>query len=131
MSKRQQQHQQRHQGLSMFGKELTRRSGACCELCEASGVPLTVFEVPPAPVEPEIGHCVFLCETCREQIDHPKRRDPDHWRCLGRAIWSQEAAIQALAVTLLRQLASDWSAELLEQLDLDPAVAQWVDKMEL
>lgn len=115
----------------MFGKELTRRSGAACELCEARGVRLAVFEVPPVPEEPDIDHCVFLCETCSDQIEHPKKRDPDHWRCLGKAIWSNEPAVQALAVRLLRDLNSEWSAELLETLYLDPAVDAWVEQMEL
>jgi len=115
----------------MFGKDLTRRSGACCELCEASGVSLAVYEVPPVPVDPDIAHCVFLCATCRDQIEHPKKRDLDHWRCLGKAIWSQEPAVQALAVRMLRDLNSEWSDEMLETLYLDPSVSDWVEQMAL
>nr|WP_246480198.1 phnA protein [Motiliproteus sediminis] len=115
----------------MFGKDLTRRSGACCELCEASGVGLSVYEVPPIPADPDFEHCIFICDTCRDQIDHPKRRVGDHWRCLGKSIWSSVPAVQAISVKLLSQLQTDWSAELLETLYLEPEVEAWVDQMEL
>ncbi|MEH6626179.1 MAG: phnA protein [Motiliproteus sp.] len=123
------QHQQRHQGLSAFGKDLTRRSAACCELCEARGVKLQIHEVPPIPTDPELEHCIFVCETCLDQLQHPKKRDPDHWRCLTRAIWSQVPAVQVTAVWMARQLsAQPWVAEMLEQLYLDPDIDAWVEK---
>ncbi|MCW8887254.1 MAG: phnA protein [Motiliproteus sp.] len=132
MAKGYNQHQQRHQGLNAFGKDLTRRSGSCCELCEASGVKLSIYEVPPIPVEPELEHCVFVCETCLQQLEQPKQRNPDHWRCLTKAVWSQVPAVQVVAVTMAKALADQaWAAELLEQLYLDPEVEAWVEKSSL
>ena len=120
-------HQQRFQRLNALGKDLTRRSRACCELCEASGVKLVIHEVPPLPVEPELKHCIFICEQCDAQISTPKQRDPDHWRCLLKAVWSQEPAVQVMAVWMAGQLADQpWVAELLEQLYLQPEIEQWI-----
>ncbi len=125
------QHQMsRFQGLNALGKELTRRSGACCELCEACGVKLVVYEVPPIPSEPAVEHCVFICETCELQINKPKERDADHWRCLSKAVWSPQPAVQVLAVWMAKQLSDHpWVAELLEQLYLDPEVEAWLEEI--
>ncbi|WP_207062174.1 phnA protein [Motiliproteus sp. SC1-56] len=133
MSKGLHHHQQRHQGLNQFGKELIRRSGAKCELCEASGVKLVVFEVPPIPPEPDIDHCLFVCDTCLEQLKTPRKRDPDHWHCLARTVWTPIPAVQALAVYLLRYLENraDWVPPLLDELYLPPEVASWAEKIEL
>ena len=35
-------HQERKSALSLLGKDLARRARSKCELCEASGVPLTL-----------------------------------------------------------------------------------------
>jgi protein PhnA len=125
-------HQLRHQGLSRFGKDLTRRAGSCCELCETRGVKLVIHEVPPVPVEPDYGHCVYLCERCIEQLEYPKRRDPDYWHFLSKQVWHELPAIQVLAVWMCRQLADDapWAAELLEQLYLPPEVETWLSQLE-
>ncbi|MEH6472426.1 MAG: hypothetical protein V7752_14350 [Halopseudomonas sp.] len=125
-------HQLRHQGLNMFGKDLTRRSGSSCELCETSGVKLSIHEVSPVPAEPDYGHCAFLCERCIEQLEYPKRRDPDYWHFLSKQVWHEVPAVQVLAVWMCRQLAADhaWASELLEQLYLSPEVDEWLSQLE-
>ncbi|MEH6823473.1 MAG: phnA protein [Motiliproteus sp.] len=125
-------HQLRSQGLSKFGKDLTRRSGACCELCETSGVKLIIHEVPPVPAEPDYEHCTFLCERCIEQLEYPKRRDPNYWYFLSNKVWHEVPAVQVLAVWMCRQLAADvpWASELLEQLYLPPEIDAWLLKLE-
>ncbi len=131
MSRGFQQHQQRALGLSSFGKELTRRSGSCCELCESCGVKLVIYEVPPVPAEPSPDHCLFICEACEAQIERPKLRDPDHWRCLTRAVWSPLPVAQVMALWMARQLADQpWVAELLEQVYLPPEVESWLNSID-
>ncbi len=133
MAKGLHQHQLRHQGLNRFGKELTRRAGSCCELCEISGVKLSIYEVPPVPAEPDYGHCVFLCEQCIEQLEHPKRRNSDYWHFLSKRVWHEVPAIQVLAVWMCRQLADDkvpWASELLEQLYLPAEIDDWLLQLE-
>ena len=131
MAKGLRQHQHRNQGLNAFGKELTRRSGSCCELCEACNVKLVIHEVPPVPSEPELEHCLFVCEECDLQITNPKRRNVSHWHCLSKAVWNPEPAIQVMAVWMARQLADEaWVKELLDQLYLQPEIEAWVDNID-
>ncbi len=131
MSKGYQQHQQRLFGLSAFGKDLTRRSGAHCELCGAAGVSLKVHEVPPILGEPSVDRCIFVCTTCGDQIDHPKRRDPEHWHCLSKAVWSPEPAVKVMSVCLLRYFRgrTDWAEGVLDDLYIEPEVAAWLDEI--
>lgn len=127
MAKGLDQHRARLDALSQYGKDLTRRSGAHCELCATGGVKLSIFEVPPAPAEPEFEHCLFLCEQCIEQIEKPKRRDPDHWRCLNTSVWSEIPAAQVQAVLMLRQLRDhDWARDLEDILYLPPEIEDWL-----
>ena len=123
-------HRERQNALAAFGKDLARRARSACELCEATGVPLQPYEVPPPPAQPEFDQCAFLCETCREQLEHPARRDADHWRCLNNSVWSQVAAVQVLAVRMLRELTKreTWAEELLEQVYLEPDIEAWVQR---
>lgn len=125
-------HTLRHGALQQLGKALTRRSGAHCELCEAGGVKLHIYEVPPVPTEPDSEHCLFICDACLEQIEAPKRRDPNYWHCLGRTAWSPIPVVQVLSVHLLQGLVdqAEWPQELLDELYLSPDVAAWVKKIE-
>lgn len=125
MAKGLEKHQARLDALNMLGRDLARRSKSCCELCEASGVALRPMEVPPLPAEPELERTVFLCDTCREQIENPKRRDSDHWRCLNKAVWGETPMAQALAVYMLDQFqAHDWAVDLKEMLYLEPEISE-------
>ena len=127
MAKGYETNQERLAVLTSFGKELARRAKSRCELCEESA-PLGIFEVPPAPREPDIAVCAFLCEFCREQAENPKRFQPgERWRFLTRSLWSEIPAIQALSLRLLRRQGSDqdWAREALEDAWVDPAIEDW------
>ena len=125
--------QARRLSLSVFGKDLVRRSRSCCELCEVAGVRLNVFEVPPAALEPDVQRCTFLCDHCFEQLQRPKRVDLNHWRCLNKSMWSSAPVVQVLAVAMIYKLKPDveWADELLEQVYLEPELAEWVEQVEL
>lgn len=133
MSKGYDRHHERHHGLSLYGKDLVRRCSSHCELCDAQGVKLAIYEVPPISNEPLFEHCIMVCETCNEQLHRPKLRDPNHWRCLNHSIWSSVPAVKVAAIAMLQQLAEEapWAAELLEQVYLEPEEAEWLDKIEL
>ena len=120
-------HQERQSALSLLGKNLARRARSKCELCDASGVALTIYEVAPVPSEPDFEHCIMTCDTCRQQLEHPKRMQPDHWRCLTKTIWSEVPVIQVLSLRHLRQLAEQhqWAADTLEIAYLTPEVEEW------
>ncbi len=136
MAKGRDKHQARVGALSLLGKDLARRARSHCELCGASGVSLTILEVPPVPEEPDPERAIMVCDTCREQVENPKRMDPNHWHCLNTSVWSEVPAVQVMAVTLLRRLTSDtgsgeaWADELAETLYLSPEVEAWLETVE-
>jgi protein PhnA len=127
MAKRLDQHKQRQEAVSLFGKNLVRRSGSACELCESTGTKLSVYEVPPVEDEPVFEHCIFICETCSGQLSQPKTIDSNHWRCLSKSVWSEIVPIQVISVAMLKRLEkdSDWAAEILEQLYLAEEIESW------
>ncbi len=124
-------HQERQDALSLLGKDLARRAKSKCEICEASGVPLFIYEVAPVPSEPDYDHCLMLCETCKTQLENPKRVDPNHWRCLTKSIWSQLPVVQVVSLRQLRKLSAkqDWAIEALEHAYLEPEIEQWADSV--
>ena len=133
MAKGLEKHQGREQALSLFGKNLARRSGSKCELCSASGVKLSIYEIPPVPTEPDYALCAFFCETCISQIEKPKKIDANHWRCLNHSAWSEEPSTQVMAIRILQKLSEtqDWARELLVEVYVDDAVQLWADKSKL
>jgi len=133
MAKGLEKHQEHLNALSLLGKPLARRSGSKCELCSASGVKLQVFEIAPIPAEPDIEHCAFLCDTCVDELKHPKKLDPHHWRCLQEAVWSEQPSTQVLALRLLKRLAGReaWAASLLEEAYVEEDIQSWADQADL
>jgi protein PhnA len=131
MAKGYDQNQQRKNELNFLGKDLVRRSRSKCELCEADGVKLTAFEVPPVSDLLTADRCLFLCETCREQIETPKRMDADHWRCLNNSIWSEIPVVQVMSARMLKRLSKErWAEELLEEAYFDEEVDAWIAEAE-
>ena len=128
MAKGLEKHQERQRRLSLFGKDLTRRSGACCELCVQSGVALKVFEVAPVAQEPDYEKCLFICEDCRDSLAKPKKMNPDRWRVLNETIWSEVPAAQVMAARILDFLSRDhnWARDLLDEVYLDKEVEEWI-----
>ncbi len=108
-----------------FEVQLHQRSNTKCELCEST-TGLSVFEVPPAPVEPDENKCVLTCETCRQQIEGVSELDDNHWRCLQASAWSQIPAVQVVAWRVLKRMQSQgWAQELFEQIYLDESLMEW------
>ncbi|UTW04120.1 phnA protein [Amphritea atlantica] len=133
MSKGHAKHQERHHGLSQFGKDLVRRCGSKCELCEDHGVKLVVYEVPPIEAEPDYDHCIMICETCEGQLDRPKTIDATYWRFLANSMWSSVTPVKVISVAMLQHLAKQeaWAGELLEQVYMDEEERAWSEEVEL
>ncbi|WP_257253163.1 MULTISPECIES: phnA protein [unclassified Endozoicomonas] len=129
-------HQERQAALNLLGKDLARRASSKCELCEAAGVPLNIWEVAPVPEEPDFEHCLMTCDICGEQLSlferKPAKMNVDHWRCLGKSVWSQVPAAQVMSVRVLRQISGQypWAAEILEHVFLEPETESWAQKIE-
>lgn len=127
MAKGYDENQERKNRLNFLGKDLVRRSRAKCELCAADGVRLTAFEVPPESDPVTADQCLFICETCREQIENPRRMDAGHWRCLNNAVWSDVPAVQVVSARMLRRLSEEhWARELLEEVYFGEEVEAWI-----
>ena len=121
------ENQQRKNALNLLAKTLVRRSRSRCELCEADGVKLSVFVVPPESEPVTAEQCLFLCETCRDQIENPKRREVGHWRCLNHSIWSEIPAVQVMSARILKRLSAEtWAEDLLEEAYFDEEVEAWI-----
>lgn len=104
--------------------QLETRSGGQCELCKASDS-LSVYAVPPNTLE-SLDTTLFVCATCRNQIEHPDQMDANHWRCLNDSMWSQEPPVQVMAWRLLHRLiAEGWPKDLLDMLYLDDETLAW------
>ena len=105
-------------------KKLYVRSESKCELCGAADN-LGVYEVPSGSGG-SADECVFICETCREQIENPEKVDVHHWRCLNDSMWSQVPAVQVIVWRMLKRLSAEgWPQELLDTLYLDESTQAW------
>lgn len=105
---------------------LRERSGNVCELCKSTKS-LEVYAVDPGDDSPE--HCILLCETCKNQLEHPEALNADHWRCLNESMWSEVPAVQVTAYRLLHALRNEgWPQELLEMLYLEDDVKAWAEQ---
>jgi len=133
MAKGLEKHQERVAALNLLGKDLTRRAGSKCELCVASGVALRPYEVPPAETIPSLETCVFVCGTCKQQLESPKRLDASHWRCACQSVWSEVPAVQVVAARVLDHLGKTelWAREALEDVYFDEETEEWIARRAL
>ncbi len=124
MAKGFEKYQERVAALNRFAKELVRRSGSRCELCAAANTSLAIYEITPVPNVPDFDRCLFLCQTCRQQLDNPNQMDPRHWNTLRILVWSEFPAVQAAAYRLLKRLRDTeaWARETLDEAYVDDAV---------
>ncbi|MDB9741637.1 hypothetical protein OAB00_02145 [Akkermansiaceae bacterium] len=117
---------ERLQTLSLFGKDLARRSKSTCELSLSSGVPLKIYEIAPVPKEPIFENCLFLCEDTIQQLDSPKKHlKSDKWRHLRELIWSELPQVQLMSVRILSYIAKSepWAQEILDEAYLEEELA--------
>ena len=104
--------------------ELIERSGGACELCLAKS------ELKEEAVEPTKSRggddYVYVCASCSSQLQTPEQMDPNHWRCLNEAIWSEVDAVKVVAYRVLSQLKDEgWPNDLLEMIYLEDNVRDW------
>lgn len=119
--------QERKQALSLFGKDLARRSKSTCELSGESGVALQIYEIAPVPNEPDFEKCLFLSEATIEQLENPsKKLVPDQWRHLNELIWSELPQVQLMTVRIFSYIAKShtWAQEIIEEAYLDEAILE-------
>ena len=86
-------------------KELEVRSGGICELC-GSSEGLSVLEV--APSDGSAEQSIYVCSTCRDQIENPQNMDETHFNCLNDSMWSEVPAVAVISYRLLNALEIVW-----------------------
>ena len=133
MAKGYQANQERLQALSLLGKDLARRAKSKCELSGESGVSLKIYEVPPAPAEPDFEKCILISENTLAQIENPKMLDSNQWRILAEQIWSDIPAVQILAIRMLAHIAKTehWAQEILDDAYLEDSILVEANKQAL
>jgi protein PhnA len=103
---------------------LSQRSQSKCELCESSEG-LGVLEILPL-VASSPERSAMLCQTCRDQVEHPEKIDVNHWYCLNQSIWSEVDGVKVLAWRQLNHLLPEtWAQDLLDQMYLDDDLMRW------
>ncbi|MFT7414608.1 MAG: protein PhnA [Methylophagaceae bacterium] len=109
---------------------LLARSNSKCELCN-SETNLSVYEVPPV-TDANADQCIFVCQTCLDQIENPENINPNHWRCLNDSMWTAVPAVQVMAWRQLKSLNTEmWAQDLLDMLYLDEETQTWAAATEV
>jgi protein PhnA len=105
-------------------EQLQKRSDNKCELCQ-SGDTLKVYEVLPQSYGTE-ENSIFICDTCRNQIDRKAELDSNHWRCLADTIWSEVPGIQVITWRMLNRLKNEsWAMDSLDMMYLSDENLAW------
>lgn len=105
-------------------KALQSRSESKCELCGSVEDLGALAVAPHASSDSETS--IYVCKTCKDQIENPNEVDMHHWRCLSESMWSQTPAVQVVAWRMLTQLSHEaWARDLLDMLYLEDDVLAW------
>ncbi len=114
-----------HKRIMPFEKELKTRSNSCCELCSSTSE-LTSYAVTPFQNGGRIDDYIFVCSTCKSQIEDADKIVANHWHCLNDSIWSETPAVQIVAWRMLNRIKNEsWPQDLLEMLYLDEETLAW------
>ena len=114
MAKGLQKHQARLDAINRLGKDLARRAGRACELCQERNDCRAYDLEPERP--PNLDQLILLCASCRDLLDRPGQTPADHMRFVANHCWSDVPPLQATVERLLKPLAVDWAQEALENL---------------
>lgn len=102
-------------------KELIARSSGKCELC-GSSEDLSVFEI--APSDGSADKSIYLCATCKEQVENPEKMDETHFNCLNESMWSEVPAVLVMSYRLLKSLGRE---DLVDMMYMEEDVKAWAD----
>ncbi|PNV83282.1 MAG: PhnA domain protein [Sulfurimonas sp.] len=102
-------------------KELEVRSGGTCELC-GSSEGLSALEV--APSDGSAEQSIYVCSTCKEQIQNPDKMDETHFNCLNDSMWSAVPAVAVMSYRLLKALGRE---DLVDMIYMEDDIKAWAD----
>lgn len=105
--------------MKLSEQELLTRSNSTCELC-GSKEHLSAISV-----EPKEDN-LLVCQVCKNQIENPEQMDPNHWRCLNDAMWSEFPTVKIMSWRLLNRLQNEgWPNDLLDMMYLEEEELEW------
>ena len=122
MSRRRDAHEAHKSAVAALGKNLSRRAGSVCELCNGDQEP-RVIEVAPLTDEPSEDAAILACSRCRELLDSKRLpKETQDLRFLEGSVWAEALPVRVATILLLRRLESaqvPWARECLEALWID------------
>lgn len=105
-------------------EQLKQRSGNQCELCKSTNA-LKIYEVAPQAYG-DASDSIFICDTCRTQIDKKAELDVKHWSLLSETMWSEIPGIQVVSWRMLNRLKQEsWASDNLDMMYLDDERLAW------
>jgi len=102
-------------------RDLETRSGGICELC-GSSEGLSALEVSPSDGSSE--KAVYLCSTCKTQIQNPDSMDESHFNCLNDSMWSEVPVVKVLTFRVLNALGRQ---DLIDMMYLEEDERAWAE----
>lgn len=102
-------------------QDLLKRSSGVCELCKSSEG-LSVFEI--APSDGSVQQSIYVCSTCKSQIEDPSTMDEAHFNCLNDSMWSETPAVVVMSYRLLKLLGRE---DLVDMIYMDDEIKVWAD----
>jgi hypothetical protein len=111
MSRGLDKHRERLDAIAFWGKDLARRAGRKCELCEGTEE-LRPFDLD-ADAEPSLETLVLGCDRCRAVLDGGAA-DPRTLRFLEGVMWTDVAPVAAAARRMLGSIDAEWARDALE-----------------
>ncbi|WP_353131111.1 PhnA domain-containing protein [Parapedobacter pyrenivorans] len=104
--------------------KLMARSGGKCELCQKEAGTVVYRVMPDTYVDNE----VVVCSSLVGQIEGIEHLNPESWRFLPDAMWSEIPAVQVLAWRMLNRLKGEaWASDALDILYLDDETQVWAE----
>ncbi len=105
-------------------KILQKRSNNKCELCN-SEADLAIYPIAPK-FEGTEKDSIYSCKKCTDQIEGNVSLDPNHWRCLNDAMWSDVEGVKVLSWRMLNRLKSEgWPQDLLDIFYIEEETLEW------
>ena len=101
---------------------LKTRSGGVCELC-GSSEDLSAYEVQPS--DGTVDKHIYICKTCKEQLEDLDNLDENHWHCLNDSMWSEVDAVKVVAYRIFSLLGNQ---DMLDMMYLEDDVKNWANQ---
>lgn len=102
-------------------QDLIKRSGGVCELCK-SEQDLSAFDI--APSDGSAEESIYICKTCKSQIEDPSTMDETHFNCLNDSMWSEVKPVVVMSYRILKALGRE---DLVDMIYMDDETKAWAD----